>query len=746
MKIQKQFVDMKSFALLIVAVGFLASSASVSATTNFNLLYGADRQVLQLDKSTLFKKEINISQDKITLEISEANNKTIENALVYLCKNLKPSDCANTKPIKYRRTVNTDFLKTDVLENSTGKIILFLELSDFLDNSPQKKNWWIADLISIDSGQVLDVNNYEIDVDLTVNLNDTKSTLSKTGMIPYNFFNSIQFKGKSFYQISGAEKEEQFLGKKSLNFSHNKLENSLQKIDGYSFIFPVDQNILSPITVYNIKESCGDAVCGLGENYNICWSDCRCPSGYLPGSKGCSNEIIRIVVDSAPETVECIGDEEVCRVFSSNYSIKIHLENAPVDYRLNEQYFKLGNKFISGQPLCFPDSGFKTQKLDNGNLISIYNATNFSCSLPEHNLKKEEIGSLVFSIYFSISYNTQNGTEFKEAVGQTTLNFKDILAESRTKLLSLQKKLEKNRKLPMDVRHVLEGVKAIGITMDAIAAGTCACCVVWFCSWGAACPVCVKTATDAIIIEGIRQVLTLGFSECTGVYKPQVFGVPLGDAEEIKGGTGRSLASQISPTCRRIERAQDDMRQTVAEASQKQQIALNELVSNLVWVNGENSGIATGSLCSKEKTEIYYTFEEFECNKDLWFNLNSAEKPACDCNNRNFTKYTPLGDSCNCFENTSSYTWTIDNSTGNPFGRQKYNTTNFHILYNSTADLLFRNSNQINITLYCDSDRYGKIVDTLPLATYKPTCDQNVNERGVNIFDPNSLLSGVSVI
>ncbi len=727
---------MKKIILLVFAIGFFVSLTSVSAVT-LNLINGADRESVQFDKSLLYKKELNMTADKVLLKILDAPNKTVENVLVYLCKNSNPEDCLNKKPIKYRKTVNTEFLKTDVLENDKGSILIFVELKS------GDKSGWFSDIFSIDRSQFLNSENYQVDVDLKTNLNDTKSLLFNTGMIPYNFINSIQFKGKSFYQLSGIENKESFIGKKTLNFTYSKLENSVKNIEGYSFIFPIGQDALSPISIYNLKEKCGDAVCGLGESYNTCWSDCRCPVGQVPGSKGCSSDAIKIVVDTPPQTIECISNDEVCGPLPSNFTLKFHLENAPIDYR-QTQHFKLGNKPFIGE-LCRPDTPPRIEKLDKGLFLYVNNATSYTCDAPPVLINNSDIGELVFSIYLSLSYKTQNGTEFKEAAGQTKITYRDVTAEARAQLRSLQEKLDDVKNVPRDVKHVMEGVKAISYVMQAVSVGTCACCAAPFCGWGAACSSCSVSVKTTLITEGIFQLLKLGLAECTGVYNPTVFNIPVGDTEIIEGGTGRELASQVSSTCRKVKRFQDLMRQYVGEAEEKQKIDLKNHVQNLVWVNGEKSGYATGYLCEKEKAEIYYTFDQFECKKDLWLSM-TPDRPVCECSINRFTKPNPLGDACNCFENTTSYSWIIDNSTGKPFGRQKYNTTDFHLLYNSTADLLFTSSRKdLNITLYCESDIYKTISDTLPLVSYKQTCGVAANQTGVSIFNPNPT-TGASII
>ncbi len=718
---------MKIAIITMMLVAFFTTT-SVSAVT-LNLISPAGREVVVFDKQLSFNNDVSLLQDKVLVNISEKDGKPIMNSMIYLCKDRNPSSCVGSvKPIKHSGSMDSTFLRSDVSDSGGGYLLFFVEVE-----TGYKQSVWVSDLVFVDKG-VSYPSSYEADVDLNTNLNDTKDALFKTGTLPMGFINSMQFKGKDIYQLVGEPVSAGFRGEKYLNFTYNKLEKSVQRIKGFSFVFPAGQGIFSPVSIYNLEESCGDAFCGLGESYNTCWRDCKCPSGQFPGSKGCTSDSIPITVDSiGTGSLKCISamSDDECSMLPSTVELKIHIENPPVDYRLNSQYFYFGSHFISGQDLCVPDEPHVRKDLGGGRFVYINSAKNYTCSVPSIILKKSDVGDITHSIYFSLSYDTQNGTEVKEASGQATLNVDDIWPSN---LLTLQEKLDEAKSIPTWLKYALKITTAVEVYTGVMAVASCICCAVPVCSAGGACPACGAYSAWTALFEAIRQILNLAGAYCTGVYQPQIFGIPVDDTTEIKGGSGRDAAAAVSSACRQIIRNQDLIRQQVGLAREKQQVFLTGALQHLVWIYGESSGYSPKAVCGNENVQIWYSLDSFQCNKDLWFNINSNKRPFCD-KNQVFTTQTPLG-VCD-FTNTSDYVWGATDPSGN-IARQ-YNTTGYHMLYNGSAQNLFAGSDIINITISCSSEAYGDITDTLKLAEYESLCAGGKAAQTVNILNPDIL-------
>ena len=674
----------------MIVVVFLLN-VSLASALNMNLIKNGQTETVRYDK--IFNRTVTETNSTVKVEINPIQNKTITNILLYLCGDKDVLECIDsnaTKPIKYRTSVDSEFLKSDVYKNGKSNILSFLEI----DGS------WLADFYPS--------ADHTVDVRLKANINDTKKSLEK-GLLPLGFTESIDLK-TSFYQIVGVPVKEDKLGKKALNFTSKELTSTVKDKEGYSFLFPAG---LEPLTVYNVEEKCGNAKCELGESYDICWQDCRCPVGQVPTSKGCVTKDIKLVVDNqTSDTIKCIPGEERCRALDPDFKISLHMESGPQEYRLNRQFMYVGDKRDLNILCTSTDSKPRIDVVGNSVKLT-YNGTKFECK-PAFDIPLKEVGKKSLSINFLISYETQNGTETEEVAGQTELTIENAFAgidELNRVVQKAQDKAKDFEKDTKEIRAAAEVLKTFEYIFGATAVVWCACCGL---TWGACgCGACGEFAVATAVTELIIRGMDLAVDYCTGKH----------------GGTGGRWARQAVNTCREIGRWKDYSEQKIAEAQGLQKTAIKEHVPNLIWANGEQSGFAVDKVCGQERTEIKYLVEDFECEQ-TWFNLNIEEAPLCDCNSGNFVKVSPLATgSCSC-QNTTTNQWILDSENKSI---QYWNSTGIGTLFNNTSNRLFPSSQELNLTLYCNSERFGEIKETFKILEYEPQCSGLATALGSGI-------------
>lgn len=672
----------------ITMVVFLFNLATASAV-NINLIKDGDTERIIYDTKKFFNRSITEINDTINVKILPVNNGSISNIQLYLCRDRNPIECLDQDPIEYRKFVNSDFLKTDFYKNGKGNMLAFLETG----------RTWLADWYPS--------QDYNLDLDLNANINDTKEMIEE-GIIPYSFVKDFRFFG-NVYQLTGIPIENRRTKKKYINFTHKELVSQVKDIKGYSFVFP-DSGV--PLTIYNQEEKCGNAVCELGENYDICWQDCRCPPGQAPTSNGCApaSNISLKIVNKSTDVIDCFPGNDRCSVVDKNFKVYLEMENAPQKYRLHKQFMYVGDK-RSLDIICKPTDSKPKPEIVDGSFRRVYNSSKFECN-PIFYIDIDEVGRKSLSIHFWISFDTQNGTETLDISGQTDIEIVNKIRDLQELLLESKKKIEEFKDDTKWIRELMTAFGKLRNIYTGIAAGTCACCGATLGACG--CGACWEFSVATVVTELVKQSLKLASEYCVGKY----------------GGTGNKWARQAVDVCREIGRAKDQLNQKIGEAQGKLNIELKNYIPNLLWVNGEHSGFAVNSVCGQERTEIWYSLEKFECDNKTWFNTN-PESLMCNCTSGNYLNPSALsGNSCSC-TNTSDYQWIVDRDVG----EQVWNSTGIHILYNGSADQLFQNSNELNMTLYCNSERFGEIKETFKILEYNQTCSGLAASKvGINPF------------
>ena len=445
------------FCISVIFTVVLLSTAQSATAVTINIITSSGKEQVFTEIGKYAKKMVEVEGDKVKVNITNAENYTLDTAFLYLCKDRNPIDCIKSNPIEFSNKVDTILKLSEIATNGKAGLLSIVKTNQS----------WLSDWDFIENGVLQQPTQPEIDVYSSFNINDTKNFIEALGMLPLGFIDRIDFKGKQVYQTTGEVSRRGFTGSENITLKNPKSGFELQREDGYIFALPFDQKIYSPLTFYNVPQVCGNAKCDIGENYQNCWLDCQCPTGQVPSRKGCvPSSSVRLIIDEIdPKPVDCLVSglqidpkgNTSCQplVFDVDY----HLENAPVNFSVfpASQFFEItttpGQNATPYIPFCLPKN-FAQLGLtpsDLGGRAVYKNVSEFECSIAAPNIygikSETDARSMLMGLYMNVL--TQNGTELLEVSNVTTIPL-DVAGLDLSELEDLRTKLEKN-KHKMDV-------------------------------------------------------------------------------------------------------------------------------------------------------------------------------------------------------------------------------------------------------------------------------------------------------
>ena len=829
-----------NYYLMCVAVFatiFLLVNANTANAVNLNIITGNKTENVKLDLNDYLKRKLTSADSgDIKVDIGGSDPSPIEQALLYLCKDKNPVECAKTLPIRYTTGVDTILKQKDLENNGKANLLSIIKT----------RHNWLADWVSIEGGSPQNLDPGDVDIYSSVNSTDIKEFIKNYGMIPLSFIDNVDFKGKKIYQATGIEKKKGRV--ENISIEKTRFVDKLEKDQGYIFAFPTDnQKVYSPVTFYNVPQVCGDNLCSIGENYQTCWADCKCPEGQTAGRTGCIKQSnVKLILDSMdPDTVQCLVPGLEYGSQNPNASckplplqVKYHIENAPLNYSIspNSFYFEMNpekdSKPQSYKALCTPQNVAQYGLTLNDLLTPpSYNVSDYECqlNLPDISGVRGALDtrSLILGMYMNVL--TQNGTETIEVANSTSVDL-NVLGADFSELASVQRMLSNAKKTVKTIQDVTSTLQWVSLILSIIMtirfafcvfgslagaaftfgalAGAVAACVAELASWIITIAAIQLLISLAITALKLCQGQPLGVGEIVGIsisvfsFLVSVAGAVSGAAATAvqaagtaaKAGAGTAGAAQavasiptwyvvaanvdrflslanlvslpavpsyagnfkgfsplqyagtatssgasgkvaermhsIGDACGKEKIAEQRARQVVGETENRGQIEVKKVVSSLIFVKGNITG-RTGALCGDEGAKLQYSFDAFGCT-DLWFSINGKERPACNLQTGQWMnpKDKVFGDKCNPQINTTDYSWTIQNQTGQELGVRNYNTTGIRTLLETKASSLFNppaDGSEFNVFVSCDgATQTGKIEDKFKLANYTAQCGQNI--------------------
>src|SRR3989338_7206195 len=217
------------FCISVITIVFLVADIPIASAANINLITAGQRETLKLELSKFVKKAIDIHSGNVKINISNAENYSLESALLYLCKDKNPLDCLNSPPIEYKNKVDT-ILKLDQIENNSKAGLLSIV---------KVNQSWLSFWDYIENGIIQNTDLDEVDVYSSVNINDTKGFIETYGMIPFSFLDKVDFKGKKIYQATGVASRS-IARSDNITLTNKKIVATIEKDAGYIFAFPFD--------------------------------------------------------------------------------------------------------------------------------------------------------------------------------------------------------------------------------------------------------------------------------------------------------------------------------------------------------------------------------------------------------------------------------------------------------------------------------------------------------------------------
>ncbi|HLD56797.1 MAG TPA: hypothetical protein VJA47_00720, partial [archaeon] len=574
---------------------------------------------------------------------------------------------------------------------------------------------WIGSWDAIENGTLKSADIDKVELSLKHNVSDQiKSVIENFGSIPSGSISSVDFGGRQFFVLD-AKKSSGLFRKEKINITEKRLETKFVPKKGYSFVFPRDNIIYNPLTFFNTPETCGNAKCDIGETHNTCWQDCACPEGLAATPSGCvpKTDISLEIVNIDKKDLECFippktnafNSVEGCGFFDV-LNIKLQINNTPLAYILNQPYFDFaGKSYLFSGSTCTHEDGEVLSVVDANSTIKqlVTNSSKYSCTaiLPpieaDQAFEEKKTLAVVFPITFTKSDESGRVIGGHELTAITSVNVKgtDInvdfseIADMKRKAKEMGKDINKLSEYTNILNTVL--LMARGIQFKTIT-----CCTIPYSSL-----YCCPQASWWTVVSDVLSLTSIAYKEYM--------------KHDIK---------------EKMEKLEDERDRKIEESLQEVRSSVKQELPNLVWANGDKSGGYTGSVCGQENVEIWYTnFESFGCSKGdgLWFNFNNQSRPFCDCQSSTWVGNSIEPASCNCNSTSTDFSWVIKNEDGRDVGFKKYNPTDKHLLIKSTADKIFQQNSELNLTISCASNDFGdlqigNIKSEFELLNYTATC------------------------
>ena len=690
------------YILVVIIIGVLlaAGAASVVATRVNIAANGVPDTLASLNRTKFFDKTLTINKNNLHISISAKGGYVLNSILLYLCQDSDPLNCDFSAPIEYEKFVETDLRLDELSKNGKLNMLTLVNANDS----------WIGGWDTIENGalKTADIDNAKIY--LKYNFSDQiKTVIESFGSIPSSSIASAEFDGRQFYILDGKKIAGGLFRKEKLNITGSSLESKFTQKKGYSFVFPKDNVIYNPLTFFDTPEICGNTKCDIGENYNTCWQDCSCPEGFAPTPTGCvpkTNITLEMELDKKdfecliPPNTDAFNSVRGCG-FYDGLTIKLHINNTPLNYSAGEPYFDFGGKsypFIGRKCQEGFGEGYKiTGDSYTGSTI-VYNASKFTCTtiLPTIDTEEAFENKKTLAVVFPITFSRGNETETQKLTAITSVNVKGT--DLKVSIPDIAGMAEKARRMEKDIANIDKLSKLINIILGTIHGVSLS--IDFCCGTGVGSLFCCGSVNWWHLALESLQAANYAFTD----YKK----------------------SQLEDEMKNLERYRD---RQIEESKEEAKSSVKQQLPNLVWVNGNSSGGYTGSVCGNEQAEVWYNFEAFGCSKGdgLWFNFNNQSRPSCDCQSSVWSGNKIEGIKCNCNSTSTDFSWVIKNQEGKDIGFKKYNSQGKHKLLSATADKLFPQSNILNITIFCAANDFGdlavgNIKSEFEFLNYTSTC------------------------
>ncbi len=650
-----------------IMVIFLLLNLPIVFATEISLVFGGESRTFSFTANKFINKIIDVKSGRVFLNITANRDYSIRRVLLFPCRGLSPMECIRKEPIEYESYSDTYINLRDAVENGKGSIMTLVMLNT---------TSWIGFWDSYENGNFRSRDLGSLDLDINTDTGEAEKQISDYGMIPVNWVEDADFKGKGLYQIE-AEKVITEYGE-SLNFTRTLESGNLTDTRNYLFAFPKDSRVYNPLTFYyQPPVECGNFLCELGESQATCCRDCGCPENQSCSRTGCvPSSDIRLVLDSMEPSplLECYIYENEC-TFQDLLELKLHIENAPLNYWINDYFFIFGNQSYKGMA-CLPEE----EGLD------------CTILLPRMNRNQSFQEKRILSLYLSIGYMEMSETRTEEISLDIGLDItgKDLgeeldLQSLRDKLAQMTKTMEKINAILKVVKTLMmiynawtlfnfmqAGTHAALFSFHADAAKACAAC----CGpYNPACCACIDPNAKLAALHKKLEISFLARAKYTTWMLVQAEIAMMIIEALIKAWAEYEMGRLEDRLKQKIERIDQDTMSIVGDD-------VIGTIPLLVWANGNFSGKYTKTVCNSEILEIRYDFTPLNCSGGLWL--------------------TPEG-----------------------MVKQEANTTGEHLLLSKEADQLFQGRNSMTMEVECNSTRYYNIVsDIIPFLNYTESCEE----------------------
>ena len=676
------------FCIAVLSAVILIADIPVVSSATLNIIDASTNELIASMKAGIdnndnyVKKRVDVNGNEVKIGISNTENHSVMGALLYLCGDKPPSECAVSKPIEFTGQVNASLNLNEIQKNGKAGLLTVVKSNQSNIPSEDFNRSWIAGWDYIENGVVQKAPEADIDIYTSKDASDLKDFIKIYGMIPASFIDKLDFKGKKIQQMRG-EAYRTGRSVERINITNPKKVSELERDQGYIFAFPSDQSVYSPVSFYNIEKSCRNADCEIGENYQNCWFDCRCPEGQVASETGCvpSGNVKLIIDDIDPHPIDCLTEDAYIDTKSgsscqptSGSIIKLHIQNAPVNYTCPQFSFGLAPgggpnpKQFAGGLSCMPkDEEDLIQQFVGGQNQIFCSGSKYECFFrppPLDDVKTTTTNRAMWvGMYTNIE--TKKGAESILVYNITKLKF-DVLGLdlSSLGLEDAQKAIEKSKQDQKEIDHITDVVNDISSTFFYIEATFIVCWAIasvfaWTGVGAAVALWCGAHATSwgiiTIIVYIIMLLLNLLVAACTGVPYSHTI-IP--QTPRWLAWVGDRLGINLDWKGLSIDILSEDASKEAGKKISNMPSALKAILSPAMWIFTEATGLA--KLCgrmAKVEDRIKQHIEESSREAEIkikgglsrslgnliWAKGSETGKTATVCNGENVEGYYDFG-------------------------------------------------------------------------------------------------------